>query len=77
MGEKVKVTFSLDRHIVETLDRVSRGRKTPRSRLVQEALELWRKNELQEKLAEGYRAMAEENRKTAERHLPSFKELLK
>jgi len=29
------------------------------------------------KLAEGYRAMADENRKTAERHLPAFRKILK
>ena len=77
MGHKVKVTLSLDEDLVEVLEKVSRQRKKPRSRVVQEALRLWQRRELQEKLAEGYRAMVEEDRETAERRLPGFRELLK
>ena len=77
MGHKVKVTLSLDEDLVEVLEKVSRQRKKPRSRVVQEALRLWQRRELQEKLAEGYRAMAEEDRETAERHLTAFREILK
>ena len=77
MGHKVKVTLSLDEDLVETLEKISRQRKKPRSRVVQEALRLWQKEELQERLAEGYRAMAEEDRETAERRLPAFREILK
>ena len=77
MAHKVKVTLSLDEDLVETLEKISRQRKKPRSRVVQEALRLWQRGELQEKLAEGYRAMAEEDRETAERHVPAFTEILK
>lgn len=77
MGHKVKVTLSLDEDLVEALGKISRQRKKPRSRVVQEALRLWQRRELQEKLAEGYRAMAEEDREAAERHLPAFREILK
>jgi metal-responsive CopG/Arc/MetJ family transcriptional regulator len=77
MAQKVKLTLSLDADLVETLDKIGRQSKKPRSRVVQEALRLWRKNELQEKLAEGYQAMAEEDRASAEQHLPSFREILK
>ena len=77
MAQKVKLTLSLDADLVDALDRVSRQSKKPRSRVVQEALRLWRRKELQEKLAEGYRTMAEEDLETAERHLPAFKETLK
>ncbi len=77
MAHKVKVTLSLDEDLVEVLEKISRQRKKPRSRVVQEALRLWQKKELQEKLAEGYRAMAEEDREAAQRHLPAFREILK
>jgi len=77
MAQKVKLTLSLDADLVDALDRVSRQSKKPRSRVVQEALRLWRRKELQEKLAEGYRTMAEEDLETAERNLPAFKETLK
>lgn len=77
MAQKVKLTVSLDQDLVETLDEMSRQSKKPRSRVLQEALRLWRRKAVQDKLAEGYRSMAEEDRETAERHLPAFKETLK
>ncbi|OGQ52278.1 MAG: hypothetical protein A3I10_08330 [Deltaproteobacteria bacterium RIFCSPLOWO2_02_FULL_57_26] len=77
MAQKVKLTVSVDQDLVETLDEMSRRTKKPRSRVVQEALRLWRRKQLHDKLAEGYRAMAEEDRETAERHLPAFREILK
>lgn len=77
MGHKVKVTLSLDEDLVEELGKISRQRKKPRSRVVQEALRLWQRKELQDKLAQGYRSMAEEDRETAERHLTAFREILK
>ena len=77
MAQKVKLTVSLDQDLVETLDEISRQSKKPRSRVVQEALRLWRRKHVHDKLAEGYRAMADEDRETAERHLPAFKEILK
>jgi metal-responsive CopG/Arc/MetJ family transcriptional regulator len=75
--QKVKLTVSLDADLVETLDAISRHTKKPRSRVLQEALRLWRRKDLEEKLAEGYRAMVEENRETAERALAAFREILK
>lgn len=75
--KKVKLTVSLDQDLVETLDEMSHQSKKPRSRVLQEALRLWRRKQLHDKLAEGYRAMEEEDRETAERHLPAFREILK
>jgi metal-responsive CopG/Arc/MetJ family transcriptional regulator len=77
MRQKVKLTVSLDQDLVETLDEMSRQSKKPRSQVVQEALRSWRQRELHEKLAQGYRSMAEEDRETAEQRLAVFKETLK
>ena len=77
MAQKVKLTVSLDSDLVESLDEASRQSKKPRSRVVQEALRLWRRKHLHDKLAEGYRSIAEEDLEEAERHLPAFKEILK
>ena len=74
MPHKLKVTLSLDEDLVEELERTSRETKKSRSRLVQEALELWRRKELQIKLAQGYQEMAEENLETAEQGLSVFNE---
>jgi metal-responsive CopG/Arc/MetJ family transcriptional regulator len=73
---KVKVTLSLDQDMVQTLDTISRQSHKPRSRVVQEALRVWRRKALEEQLADGYRAMAKEDKETAERFLPAFREIL-
>lgn len=75
MAQKVKLTLSLDADLVETLGKIGRQNKKPRSRVVQDALRLWRKRELQERLAEGYGAMAEENREATEHGLAAFREI--
>lgn len=62
---------------METLGAFSREAKKPRSRVVQEALRQRRKKELHGKLAEGYLAMADEDRRTAERNLPAFRGVMK
>jgi metal-responsive CopG/Arc/MetJ family transcriptional regulator len=77
LRQKVKLTISLDQDLAETLDAMSRQSKKPRSQVVQEALRLWRRKELHEKLAEGYRSVAEGDRKIAEQHLGLFKKTLK
>ena len=74
MPHKLKVTLSLDEDLVEELERTSRETKKSRSRLVQEALKLWRRKELQTKLAQGYQEMADENVETAEQGLSAFNE---
>jgi metal-responsive CopG/Arc/MetJ family transcriptional regulator len=75
MAQKVKLTLSLDADLIETLDKISRQNKKVRSRVVKDALRLWRKKGLEEKLAEGYRAMAEENRETSGHGLAAFREI--
>ena len=69
MASKMKVTVSLDEKLVRALSGASRKRRKPRSQLVEEALRLWRRHQLEQALKEGYRTMAREDRATAERHL--------
>ncbi len=69
MGTKVKITVSLDKTLVRELAEASGRRGKSRSRLVQEALEHWRRSRQEQELKEGYRAMAKEDRATAERNL--------
>lgn len=76
MARKVKLTLSLDEDVVETLDTVSKQSKQPRSRVVQDAIRLWQRRQLQQKLAEGYRSMAKEDQETAEYRLAAFREIL-
>ena len=69
MAGKVKVTVSIDEALVRELSGIVRKTRKPRSQLVEEALRLWRRSQLEQALKEGYLAMAKEDRATAERHL--------
>jgi metal-responsive CopG/Arc/MetJ family transcriptional regulator len=69
MASKVKVTVSVDERLVQALAGAGRRRGKPRSHLVEEALRLWRRRQLEESLKEGYQAMSADDRRTAERNL--------
>ena len=77
MASKAKVTVSLDEALVRELGSASRKTGKPRSRLVAEALDLWRRSQLEEALKEGYLAMAKEDRATAESHMAAGWEAIK
>ncbi len=77
MASKAKVTVSLDEALVRELGAASRKTGKPRSRLVEEALELWRRSQLEQALREGYLAMAKEDRATAEGHMAAGWEAIK
>jgi metal-responsive CopG/Arc/MetJ family transcriptional regulator len=76
VGRKVKLTLSLDEDVVDTLDSVSKQSKQPRSRVVQDAIQLWQRRRLQQELADGYRSMNKEDQETAEQRLAAFREIL-
>ncbi len=77
MASKVKVTVSLDEALVRELGGAGRRKGKPRSHLVEEALRLWRRRQLEQELREGYQAMAKADRVTAERHLAAARDALK
>jgi len=77
MPSKIKVTVSVDETLIRELARVSRQTRRPRSQLVEEALRLWRRSQLERALKEGYEAMAREDRVTAEGRLAAGWETLK
>jgi predicted transcriptional regulator len=72
--QKVTVTIASDR--LEQLDEIAVARDTNRSALIEEALEVWEREQLNQELAAGYKAMAEEDRHTAEGRLRSGSETL-
>jgi metal-responsive CopG/Arc/MetJ family transcriptional regulator len=76
MSRKVKLTLSLDEDVVETLDSASKQSKQPRSRVVQDAIQLWQRRRLQQELADGYRSMGKEDQETAEQRLAAFREII-
>jgi len=77
MEPKVKVTVSLNAGLVRELGEAGRHLRKSRSRLMEEALQLWRRSQLEQELKRGYQAMAGEDRVTAERNLRAGSETLK
>jgi metal-responsive CopG/Arc/MetJ family transcriptional regulator len=77
MASKIKVTISLDKALATELEGVSRERRTPRSRLIEEALRFWRRSRLEQQLKEGYEAMARADRATAEENLAASWEAMR
>jgi len=69
MARKQKVTVSLASDRLDELDEQVVARDSNRSALIEEALDVWQKARLDRELAAGYRAMAEEDLKTAEANL--------
>jgi len=76
MPSKVKVTISLDPVLVRELSQAGRQTGKSRSRLMEEALEHWRRSRLEQELKKGYQAMAEEDLRTAKVALAAQRELV-
>ena len=76
MGNKLKVTVTIDEAIVREIDRASKERRESRSRVIETAIQQWREKELEKQLIEGYVAMAKEDEETAEANLAAGVEVL-
>jgi len=74
---KAKITVTIEEELVQEIDRTAKALKENRSCLVEEAIRTWKKVKLEQELREGYLAMAEEDRATAEENLPVGYEALK
>lgn len=68
MAPRRKVTVSLDGELVSDLGAMSRKSGTPLSRLVEDALCQWQRQQLDQALREGYQAMAKQGLATARRY---------
>ena len=66
---KVKITVSIDEKLSAMIDRDAHRLRKNRSRVVEEAIRLWREKQREEDLKEGYLAMAREDSRTAEANL--------
>jgi metal-responsive CopG/Arc/MetJ family transcriptional regulator len=77
MGNKQKVTITIDEAILKEIDKLSKSQGESRSRLIEGAIQLWREKELEKELIDGYLAMAKENAEMAENHLDAGVEVLK
>jgi len=76
MGNKQKLSISIDAWVYEAVERESKKRNIAKSHIAQEALEWWLKKDIEAKMAEGYEAMWEEDRDMADMALEAQKEIL-
>ena len=76
MPKREKVTISISSDRLAQLDEIVIARDTNRSVLIEEALTVWEERRLEQELADGYKAMAAEDRKTAEANLRTGVETL-
>ena len=77
MGNKQKVTITVDEAILKEIDELSKSHGESRSRLIEDAIRLWREKKLEKELIDGYLAMAREDAEMAESDLKAGMEVLK
>jgi len=66
----------MEKNFVDELMQIAAKRHVSRSRLIEEAFKVWKKEQIEAALREGYRAMAKEDKKVAERNIGLARELL-
>ncbi|MCJ7748906.1 MAG: ribbon-helix-helix protein, CopG family [Desulfobacterales bacterium] len=76
MGNKLKVTVTIEEAIVREIDRASKEHGESRSRVIERAIQQWKERQLEKQLIEGYLAMAKEDAQTAEANLAAGVEVL-
>jgi len=74
--EAVKVTISLPHDLVAVADEVASEKNVSRSKVISSCLRDLAAERLHQKMAEGYRALAKENLRFAERTVDSAQEVL-
>ncbi len=74
---KERITVTIEEELVQDLDRAAQPLKQSRSNLIEMAVRMWKKVRLEQDLIKGYRAMAEEDLKIAEKNLSAGYKVLK
>ncbi|MCL5074355.1 MAG: type II toxin-antitoxin system HicB family antitoxin [Chloroflexi bacterium] len=79
MGRRkvAKITISLPQELLDLADRLARERATTRSGVIAELLKMEEQRCIQALMEEGYREMAEENRRIAEEAFPLTSEMIR
>jgi len=70
------MTISLPDEIADDVRRRARKRRSSVSGVIADALRKNAEEEIRERMREGYRAMADEDRRLAEEALPAIREIL-
>ena len=73
---KTRITVTLDEKYVNDLDRIARIKKINRSALVEEAILLWEKENINRALMYGYQCMVKEDSRAVEDYIKIAREIL-
>jgi hypothetical protein len=76
MGAKRKLSVTIDNEVLEAVNKVSKICQMPKSRLAQEALNLWLKKRTEELMARGYTEMAREDGEFSDLSFEAQREVL-
>ena len=66
MITKSKVSFTLDKELLEAMDQAAKLYRIAKSQLTQEAISMWLKQKTEEQMAAGYEELAKKDREYAE-----------
>ncbi len=66
MITKSKISLTIDRELLESMDKAAQVYRIAKSQLAQEAIKLWLKKKTEEQMAKGYEAQAKEDLEFAE-----------
>ena len=77
MTTKRKVSLTIDEEIYAAIDKASKTLNLAKSQLAQEAFRLWLKKQTEALMAEGYEAMAEEDKDFADLTFEAQRETVK
>ena len=66
MITKSKVSFTLDKELLEAMDQAAKLYRIAKSQLTQEAISMWLKQKTEERMAAGYEELAKKDREYAE-----------
>lgn len=75
MGSKLKATIALSPDVFQIVDQESKNKGETRSAVIETALRYWQRQKRDRALANGYQAMAHENKQDATKNLSLFNEL--
>ncbi len=75
MAAMAKVTISLPADMLEEVDAIAREQNAPRSAIIAEMVKRSLKEQIEQEMADGYKALAEEHRKFAREAFPLAQEV--
>jgi predicted transcriptional regulator len=74
-GRREKISVTIDPALYEAVDRHARRTRVPKSKVIEDAIRLWQRNQAVALAREGYQATAREDLADAEAYLAALDEI--